>query len=548
MNVKLIQDPRRVAIFVDGNEMIYFDRMVGNSPKKDTLPDIIAGINHMLAWVQDTDDIEDFEKELKEKYLNEIRIIFRDMKRLTANITDMCVDVIKVKENNISNRKDAEKKIFQEVILNLRDEFYDFIVMYVKNNTVHNTETDDAHLSLTEDIISVYSCLSTVLKIVYFYFMSICSSIFRAYCTDLTFPIIKRIQEAALRYYYMRDRLKYNEVVQQDYAEIIYKKTYDYVIKEHPDESLFDKFTIAGYSRNAITNEVIDEILLTINKLTPIKKAVKNEPIKYRYDDPYKEFALADLSTVKYIQSTLRFMVSHKFKVTIKNNITKVNTRGLNDVDQYKQELLMEKTNVAVTERKKRILNSVRKFLKKFFDNTEEIMTEIPNKNCPLNEYLVTMFMLEVDEDISIIKMMDDDMFIKILKYIVYVLMKHSLEFTDMILAVFCESNDRRLTEKPSFKPENAEIINNLSFHILSPEIVDSMIFNIACRTYTNINTQSIINIEDTFVKFIKLYDEGKIKLINDYIHDYEDDEDDEGTYIDSNEYSDEDSFEPYGD
>lgn len=547
MNVKLMLDPRNIAVFVDHNEAIYFDRITGSAPRKETLPDIVSGINHMLAWLQDTEGLSQIDLDLKNKYLNEIRIIFRDMKRLMGSVTDECVEIIRDRENNINDKKDAEKRIFHEVIFNLRDEFYDFVIAYVKNNTVHNTETDDAHLSLTEDIISVYSCLSTALKIIYFYFMSICSSIFKAYCSDLTFPIIKRIQEAFLRYYYMRDRIKYNELVQQDFTEIIYKKTYDYVVKEHPDESLFDKFTISGYSRNTITNDVIDEILLTINKLAPIKKAEKSVSVQYKYGDPYNEYALADLSTVKYIQSTLRYMVTNKFRVTLKNNITKTNTRGLNDVDQYKQELLMEKNNTTVTERKKSILSSVRNFLKKFFSNVDELETDIPNKNCPLNEYLVTSFMLEIGAPVDILKMMDDDMYIKILKYIVYVLTKHNEEFTDMMLAIFCESNDRKSADKPIFKPENEAIITSMTCYIMDPDRVLSTIYNVIGRTYTNVHTQYMVDIEDTFIKFMKLQDEDKIRLVNDYIYDYEDFVE-EGTYIDSNEYSDDDGFDPYDD
>ena len=544
MDVKIIKDPRGVLIFVDGNEHIYFNKM-SNSSRKDTLTEIINGTDHILSWLQDHEGLSNSDIELKNKYLNEIRIVFRDMKRLMYSITDLCVKEIR-DTDNISDKREAEKIIFARVINGLRDEFYDMIVYYIKNNTVHNTETDDAHLSLTEDIIAVYASLSTVLKIVYFYFMSMCSSTFKVYCASLTFSIVKRIQEAFLRYYYMRDRLKYNEIIQQDFVEIIYEKTHDYAVKEFPDESLVDKFTIAGYSRNLIINEVIDEILLTINKFVPIKKS-STVLVRYTFGEEYSEYALTDLAVVKYIQTILKMMVTNKFRVTLDNNITKINTRSTNDTDQYKQELLMRKTNTVVAEKKKEMIEAINNFLKKFFSSIDEIETDIPNLKSPLNEYLVTSFIKDAGGHIDIIKIMDDAIYDKILKYIAHILMKNSNEFADMVIAIFCESNDRKITDAPVFKEENLNMIRSLSYFVINPQRILSVLYNVTGRTYTNVQTKYIVNIEDTFIKYVKLRNEKKIKLVNDYIFDYETVVE-EGAYVDSNEYSDEDYSDYYSD
>lgn len=540
MKIKIIQNSMSIMTLVDGNTEINFDRSAG-STRKEAISHIVTGLNHMLAWAQDKDcSIED--QKYKENFLNELMILFNNIKRTSQDMNRQLINIAVAKITN--EKHEAEKIIFKEEIMKIKNVIYEGIVKYVSENSVHNTKTDDTHLSLTEDTITIYTNISTAIKLVYVYYIALCSNTFKSYNDDVTPYIISKIQEATLDYHFKRnDMLKYNELYTTDFNALIYQKTYDYVVKERPKETLINKFSISGYSENRITNEIIDEMLLTINKIAPVLIEDRVNSIKFDCDKEgvnYKDYKFIDLSTVKYMQTTLRQMVINKFRIIMKNMVSIYKPSSNDDIDQYKQELTMMKKNEAQTYNKKKLIECIRNYMKIYLTAHDEFSNRqiFSNKNGLLNNILVLNFLDEVGGDSEALKLLDDELYFNILRYITHRLID---KYRILTLAIYCESNDT-YTDKskvPVFKPENLNKIKSTTNYCVDPERNEQVIFQIVSKEYKNKENNYIISIEDEFIEFLAQRDLGNVLFMNDYIYDYavkdedvEDVDDDEEEFI----------------
>lgn len=510
---------------------VVFKKDNGSKIKAKTMKLIVDGLNHMLAWVQDFDNIKytGEERKREEERRNEfLQKFFMYMMHLKTELTTK-----KFEEEIISNLKlgkdqnDSRAEILRRTILWMPNEVLDTIIEYVDENTFNNTENNSNHeTSLDEVDILTLNCVITVSKII-----TIAFSILPKMKIDFyTYtPIMNSIDMIANRLalnYFINvkpDNNKYLSIQKKSLTDTVYN--FIYLTISGPDKSsdkedpLGDLFKNNGVTKGKINDSIFKNLMTSIYKNVPIDYANTSSSVKYETFDDYRRFKFVNKNTIKYIKDIITKMLKHHYSITHPHL---VNTHDLkNSDDDYssalKQEIYLEKKNLSDIKRRRKYIEILKKYADDYFERHNLVMLKVIGRT-PLADFFIVKLLQEVGEDYLSSKLLDIYTYNRLLHVICDTLFS---KYPQISLAL---TSDDIVPSTLYLQKNIKEKIQSLIIYRRYPEMVMQNLEKIIGVSYRFNNGAQIIDIADEFTDYLLSEQEktNNVKFIDKYIYEYE--------------------------
>ena len=519
--------------FNHNGSQVVFKKDNGSKIKAKTMKLIVDGLNHMLAWVQDFDNIpltgEDKKKE-EMRRMEFLQKFFMYMMHLKSELTtkkfedEVIEGMKKGKDHN-----DVRAEILRRTILWMPDEVLDVIIEYVDQNTFNNTENNSNHdTSLDEIDILTLNCVITVSKIITIAFSILPKMKIEFYTyTPIMNSVDMIANRLALNYFInvkTKSAIEIANIQKKSLTDTVYN--FIYLTINGPDKTsdkedpLGDLFKNNGVTKGKINDSIFKNLMTSIYKNVPIDYANTSSSVKYETFDDYKRFKFVNKNTIKYIKDIITKMLKHQYSITHPHL---VNTHDLkNSDDDYssalKQEIYLEKRNLSDIKRRRQYIEILKKYADDYFVRHNLVINKIIERT-PLADYFIVKLLQEVGEDYLSSKLLDIRTYNKLINVISHVLFER---YPQISLAL--TTDDTTPSTKLRNKSELMSKVSNLIVARRYDKMVEQNLEKIVEVTYRFNNGAQMIDISDEFITYLLKEQDGtnNIKFIDTYIYNYE--------------------------
>ena len=512
---------------------VVFKKDNGSKIKAKTMKLIVDGLNHMLAWVQDFDNIPLTGEERKKEEMRRMEFLqkfFMYMMHLKSELTtkkfedEVIEGMKKGKDHN-----DVRAEILRRTILWMPDEILDVIIEYVDQNTFNNTENNSNHdTSLDEIDILTLNCVITVSKIITIAFSILPKMKIEFYTyTPIMNSVDMIANRLALNYFInvkTKSAIEIANIQKKSLTDTVYN--FIYLTINGPDKTsdkedpLGDLFKNNGVTKGKINDSIFKNLMTSIYKNVPIDYANTSSSVKYETFDDYRHFKFVNKNTIKYIKDIITKMLKHQYSITHPHL---VNTHDLkNSDDDYssalKQEIYLEKRNLSDIKRRRQYIEILKKYADDYFVRHNLVINKIIERT-PLADYFIVKLLQEVGEDYLSSKLLDIRTYNKLINVISHVLFER---YPQISLAL--TTDDTTPSTKLRNKSELMSKVSNLIVARRYDKMVEQNLEKIVEVTYRFNNGAQMIDISDEFITYLLKEQDGtnNIKFIDTYIYNYE--------------------------
>lgn len=543
------------------NQGMNFQCPNSKTTQSKSLSKIVAGLNHLLNWAKAEDWSYNTEEEYQEK-LKENKLKRDFINRLTLFLNNIYKDVTdsdftnrcflrlhSLGKNEYGESYDLER-VYSDVLQgHIEDFMADDILMrgiikysyeFHYNNSESNKTMNAKAYNLNAHDLFALACITVIVKLVFIGFSVFapnCKSDYIVYNPSMY--IIENIQSKIIEF--CENDLHLPPLVM---SEILNNKTSDNIINylmSNIDNILsLEKnsaiFSNIGITLNSRKLRAFKTTITALYKYVPIYDPVsrngehlgdkQTEKIKsqnYTVEKDWYNYHYVTNGIMKFITQTMSNIIKNNNKERT-NATTKTVSDDTSDSSvTYKQEMFLEARNVTALKNKKATISLLKKWCLDHIDTLKEYeqsldMHVIQIGNTPLRQYMLTVLMNEVAEDLTAMQLIDKNTISLLMLMVSYKL--YNLGYRDLAQGVLA----KEATDEGNYSIDNKLFqIHCLKKYQMNPFRTERYIRNIATRAYILItNTRNIsVDISTDFIDFLTERENHHIKLIDDFIFKY---------------------------
>ena len=511
-----------------GNNKIYFSDVVDKQKEAEfnvlgtqyvfdlsrtiqikTLRPMLAAINHVFDWAYDKE---------RTTFYNKLSsfIIYMQYSLSGPNFEERIALYIKdTKDSKLRDETEANKMILQEIVDSIDNGIIDGIIEYVDDNKVINTEPSKEHtLSLDDEDVFILICIITINKILNIGISMLKKARLEYYSYDITlYTLIDRFKERLQEFYLQRgDIKKYEKVAVTSFKDTIFNFMYTNIESDVSVNTHMSIFFNAGLNLDMRVDTMLVNALTTIYKLTPIE--YENPSSKsFEFGDDYKHFKFVFLNVIKYIKTCIKNITMNVSSETVKNRISTYNGGKETEDSIYRHELFLEKKNTVDIMIRREHVAALNKYVNEYIANNSIVIESYPIRTA-LSDYFVLLFMNEISQDISTLKLLDNLSYARLT-----IVLSHKLAHKWRTIAIALRM-DETVPTSIAIHPYMPKIEKLRHYQIDSERTIKS-IKSIIELEYKNKSKNQIVSVDKEFIEFLLEYEKTPFVFMDKYIYNY---------------------------
>ena len=281
---------------------------------------------------------------------------------------------------------------------------------------------------------------------------------------------------------------------------------------------------VNGKSRQNLIKEVIDSTLSAIYKILPIDLSKENG-VGYSTGDDIENFKFTSRSIMNYSKKIIKINHDYKNVKAKHKNVVKVKRimeglGGGNSILIHKQELRVEKKDSKDLLRRKEHIRILSKYVRNYLER-HNINPETQTLRTELSDYFVIKLLNEISEDFITMKLINLQLYNSIV-----LMISDRLKETYLPLSLALLSSTvvyRKII--PGSLDEFQHRFNELNLYNVDPDRFIKEFTKVISFDYTYVaenGNAMILNIKESFLKFIKDDQDNPFEFIEGYLYDEE--------------------------
>ena len=513
--------------FIANGTMIDFSTERDKNIKYEARKFIVDGLNHLLEWAYIKN---------KEVFLSKFTIFILMLKNnLTSQEFTNKVEE-RLKTSYGKDESDFIKgELYADIFARIDRDILYTILEYVQDNLVFNSNQISKTNKLNEEIpslgdldIFILCIVVTVSKLITLggILLGKKGKMF-AYTTNAIITCVNTISYSVLgEYLYNTGQMdNYNTIVELDLHDNIYLYLRDIIVglmeKNGPTTELLE---VNGKSRQNLIKEVIDSTLSAIYKILPIDLSKENG-VGYSTGDDIENFKFTSRSIMNYSKKIIKINHDYKNVKAKHKNVVKVKRimeglGGGNSILIHKQELRVEKKDSKDLLRRKEHIRILSKYVRNYLER-HNINSETQTMRTELSDYFVIKLLNEISEDFITMKLIN----LQLYNSIVLMISDRLKEaYLPLSLALLSSTVVYRKII-PGSLDEFQHRFNELNLYNVDPDRFIKEFTKVISFDYTYVaenGNAMILNIKESFLKFIKDDQDNPFEFIEGYLYDEE--------------------------